>query len=270
MSDDRAERDEADPVSADPSSTTPGSTEPDDGSATTEPDASSEAESKENPWAAIKPWQGKAAGLDKLLLFIIIGVPLIYLGLMPLRPWMLVNAPVVQEFINGAKTSIVAAAAYARVGEIPLWLVIVAGFIGMAKLDWAFWLAGRRWGDGVLRLFAQNERQLKRINQLKKIPNWALFLMTLISRCPGIPGTLVYLVAGWTRMRLSLFLVADLLGCLIFTLIWTLLGYQLGEAAVDILKVIDKYALWLTLALIVGIFAISFFKEYRKQKKEQV
>ena len=266
MSDDRADRDEAEPVSADSSSTTSDATEPAAGS---DAAAGPEAEAKENPWAAIKPWQGKAAGLDKLLLFIIIGVPLIYLGLMPLRPWMLVNAPVVQEFINGAKTSIVAAAAYARVGEIPLWLVIVAGFVGMAKLDWAFWLAGRRWGDGVLRLFAQNERQLKRINQLKKIPNWALFLMTLISRCPGIPGTLVYLVAGWTRMRLSLFLVADLLGCLIFTLIWTFLGYQLGEVAVDILEVIDKYALWLTLALIVGIFAISFFKEYRKQKKAE-
>ena len=266
MSDDRADRDEAEPVSADSSSTTSDATEPAAGS---DAAAGPEAEAKENPWAAIKPWQGKAQGLDKLLLFIIIGVPLIYLGLMPLRPWMLVNAPVVQEFINGAKTSIVAAAAYARVGEIPLWLVIVAGFVGMAKLDWAFWLAGRRWGDGVLRLFAQNERQLKRINQLKKIPNWALFLMTLISRCPGIPGTLVYLVAGWTRMRLSLFLVADLLGCLIFTLIWTFLGYQLGEAAVDILEVIDKYALWLTLALIVGIFAISIFKEYRKQKKAE-
>ena len=266
MSDDRADRDEAEPVSADSSSTTSDATEPAAGS---DAAAGPEAEAKENPWAAIKPWQGKAQGLDKLLLFIIIGVPLIYLGLMPLRPWMLVNAPVVQEFINGAKTSIVAAAAYARVGEIPLWLVIVAGFVGMAKLDWAFWLAGRRWGEGVLRLFAQNERQLKRINQLKKIPNWALFLMTLISRCPGIPGTLVYLVAGWTRMRLSLFLVADLLGCLIFTLIWTFLGYQLGEAAGDILKVIDKYALWLTLALIVGIFAISFFKEYRKQKKAE-
>lgn len=266
MSDDRADRDEAEPVSADSSSATSDATEPAAGS---DAAVGPEAEAKENPWAAIKPWQGKAAGLDKLLLFIIIGVPLIYLGLMPLRPWMLVNAPVVQEFINGAKTSIVAAAAYARVGEIPLWLVIVAGFVGMAKLDWAFWLAGRRWGDGVLRLFAQNERQLKRINQLKKIPNWALFLMTLISRCPGIPGTLVYLVAGWTRMRLSLFLVADLLGCLIFTLIWTFLGYQLGEAAVDILEVIDKYALWLTLALIVGIFAISFFKEYRKQKKAE-
>lgn len=266
MSDDRADRDEAEPVSADSSSTTSDATEPAAGS---DAAAGPEAEAKENPWAAIKPWQGKAQGLDKLLLFIIIGVPLIYLGLMPLRPWMLVNAPVVQEFINGAKTSIVAAAAYARVGEIPLWLVIVAGFVGMAKLDWAFWLAGRRWGDGVLRLFAQNERQLKRINQLKKIPYWALFLMTLISRCPGIPGTLVYLVAGWTRMRLSLFLVADLLGCLIFTLIWTFLGYQLGEAAVDILEVIDKYALWLTLALIVGIFAISFFKEYRKQKKAE-
>lgn len=221
---------------------------------------------KENPWAAIKPWQGKASGLDKLLLFFIIGVPLVYLGLMPLRPWMLVNAPVLQEFINGAKSAVVAAGAYASVGEIPLWLVVVAGFVGMAKLDWAFWLAGRRWGDGVLRLFAQNERQLKRIESLKRIPNWALFLMTIVSRCPGVPGTLVYLVAGWTRMRLSLFLIADLLGCLIFTLIWTTLGYQLGETAVDALKIVDKYALWLTLAIIVGIFVVTYIREYRKQK----
>ena len=224
---------------------------------------------KENPWAGLKPWQGKASGLDKLLLFVIIGVPLVYLALMPLRPWMLVNAPVAQEFINGAKTAVVAAGAYARVGEIPLWLVVVAGFIGMAKLDWAFWLAGRRWGDGVLRLFAQNERQLKRIESLKRIPDWALFLMTIVSRCPGVPGTLVYLVAGWTRMRLSLFLIADLLGCLIFTLIWTTLGYQLGESAVDMLKVVDKYALWLTLAIILGIFVVTYFREYRKQKRAE-
>ena len=72
-----------------------------------------------------------------------------------------------------------------------------------------------------------------------------------------------------TRMRLSLFLVADLLGCLIFTLIWTVLGLQLGETAVDVLNVIDKYALWLTLALIVGVFAFSFGKEYRKQKQAE-
>lgn len=225
------------------------------------------AEEKQDPWATVKPWQGKARPLDKVLLFIILGVPLIYLALMPLRPWMLVNAPVLQEFINGAKTSIVAAAAYARVGELPLWLVVFAGFVGMVKLDWAFWLAGRRWGDGVLRLFAQNERQIRRVEQLKRIPSWALFLMTLISRCPGVPGTLVWIVAGWSGMRLWLFLTADLLGALVFTLIWTTLGYQLGEAAVDVLTVIDKYALWLTLAIIVGVFAWAFFKESRKQAK---
>src|SRR5699024_3846933 len=134
---------------------------------------------------------------------------------------------------------------------------------------WAFWLAGRRWGDGVLRLFAQNERQLKRVNQLKQIPNWALFLMTLISRCPGVPGTLAYLGAGWTRTRLAPLLIADLRAWLTLTLPWTVLGCQLGEAAVDVLNVIDKYALWLTLALIVGVFALSFGKEYRKQKQAE-
>lgn len=240
---------------------------PDDGA----PAANGEsvaAAAKENPWAALKPWQGKAAPLDKLLLFVIIGVPIIYLALLPLRPWMLVNAPVLQEFINGAKTAIVAAGAYARVGEIPLWLVIVAGFVGMVKLDWAFWLAGRRWADGVLRLFAQDERQLKRIERLKGIPSWALFLMTVIARCPGIPQTLVFIVAGWTGMRLRTFLIADFIGSLIFTLIWTMLGYQLGQAAVDVLAVIDRYALWITFAFIIGIFVYAFVKENRKARAQ--
>lgn len=221
---------------------------------------------EKSPWAAITPWQGKAAPLDKLLLFVILGMPVIYLALLPLRPWMLVNAPVVQEFINGAKTAIVAAGAYARVGEIPLWLVVVAGFVGMAKLDWAFWLAGRRWADGVLRLFAQDERQLARIERLRRIPQWALFLVTVVARFPGVPHPLVYIVAGWNRMRLPLFLVANLLGCLIFTLIWAMLGYQLGQAAVDVLAVIDKYSIWLTVAIVVGIFALAFVKENRKKK----
>lgn len=264
LPDDEARRGDAEFGSSERRHSADTSGESPDTAASTEPEAPTE-----NPFAALKPWQGKAAGLDKLLLFLIIGIPLIYLALMPLRPWMLVNAPVLQEFINGAKTAVVAAGAYARVGDIPLWLVVVAGFVGMAKFDWAFWLAGRRWGDGVLRLFAQNERQLKRIESLKRIPNWALFLMTVVSRCPGVPGTLVYLVAGWTRMRLSLFLVADLLGCLLFTIIWTTLGYQLGETAVDVLKVVDKYALWLTLAIILGIFVITYIREYRKQKSAE-
>lgn len=239
-----------------------------DAAASSEPEdrADAQPQPEENPWATVKPWQGKATGLDKALLFIILGVPLLYLCLLPLRPWMLVNAPVLQEFINGAKTAVVAAAAYARIGEIPLWVVVVAGVIGMAKLDWAFWLAGRRWGDGILRLFAQDERQRKRIEKLKSIPDWALFCMTLLGRCPGVPGTLVYLVAGWSRMRLWLFLSADILGCVLFTVIWTVLGYQLGAAAVDVLKVVDKYALWLTLALIVGVMVMSFVREYRKQQ----
>ena len=147
-------------------------------------------EEEENPWAAIKPWEGKSARLDKVLLVLIIGVPFIYLGLMPFRPWMLVNAPVLQEFINGAKTAVVAGAAYARVGEIPLWLVVFAGFIGMAKLDWApFWLAGRRWGDGILRLFWRRTSASASASKQASSgsPSWALLPHDRRRSLPGSP-----------------------------------------------------------------------------------
>ena len=60
-------------------------------------------------------------------------------------------------------------------------------------------------------------------------------------------------------MRLSLFLIADLLGCLIFTLIWTTFGLSAGRSRRRYPhQVVDKYALWLTLAIIVGIFVITY------------
>src|SRR5699024_12757279 len=94
MSHDRADRDEAEPGHAEPSSTAPDPVEarraesghPETGQSE---HGHTEPEAKEKPWAALTPWRGKGAGLDKMLLFIIFGVSLIYLTLLPQRHRML-------------------------------------------------------------------------------------------------------------------------------------------------------------------------------------
>lgn len=220
-------------------------------------------------WDDIKPWKGKATGVDKTLLFAIFAVPAFYLIMMPFRPFLIANQPILLEFLTGAKTAIVGAAAFARIGEFPLWLVIVAGFVGMAKFDWLFWLAGRRWGDGILNIFTSTERQRRQVEKFRRMPTWLLFLLTVISRLPGIPGTLVWLVAGWSGMRLWLFLVADFLACLILTVGVALLGYSLGQAAVDVIQTIDRYALWISLGLVVVIAVWSAMRANRTAKDAQ-
>ena len=135
----------------------------------------------------LAPWEGEATIVDKLLLVGVFGVPLFYLVLLPFRPQLIANHPVLLEFLTGAKSAIVGAGAYAGIGELSLTLVFIAGLVGMAKFDWMFWLAGRRWGDGAVNLFAQSERQRKRFSKLKNLPAWLLFIFVFISRAAAVP-----------------------------------------------------------------------------------
>ncbi|GAA4283337.1 hypothetical protein GCM10022261_08680 [Brevibacterium daeguense] len=211
------------------------------------------AEGQPKTMADLKPWKGKATRVDKVLLTMIFVVPAFYLAMMPLRPFMIANQPILLEFLTGAKTAIVGAAAYARVGELPLWLVVFAGFVGMAKFDWLFWLAGYRWGDGILNIFTSTERQRRQVERFRKLPSWLLFLLVAVSRMPGVPGTLIWLVAGWNRMKLWQFLLADFITCMLLTVGVAALGFSLGQAAVDVIQTVDRYALWISLVLIVGV-----------------
>ena len=219
--------------------------------------------------ADITPWEGKATWLDKTLMFAIFGIPLLYLGLLPLRPFMLANFPITLEFITGARSSIIGAAAYASEGRHSLWLAIFAGFVGMVKFDAVFWLVGWRWGEGITKLFGQNEVQRKRINKFRRMPRWLLFLLTFASHVPGVPGgTLIYIVTGWSKMRLWVFLLASFLGGLSVTIGMALLGYTLGERAVEVIQVIDKYALWISLGLIAVIFVVTLVKNSRQDRQD--
>lgn len=230
--------------------------------------AAEQAPGEPQSWQDVAPWQGKATPVDKLLLFGLMGVPLFYMVMLPFRPQLIASHPVLLEFLTGAKSAIVGAAAFARIGELPLTLVFIAGLIGMAKLDWMFWLAGRRWGDGAVDLFAQSDRQRKRFRQLKNVPTWLLLFFIFISRVPGFPGPIAWLVAGYSRMPLWLFLTAQIAGAAAMTAVWTALGYQLGQAAVDVIQVIDRYAVWISLALVIGIVGWSTAKTMRSEAKK--
>lgn len=218
----------------------------------------------------IKPWEGQAKAGDKVLLGFIFGVPLLYLVLLPLRPFLIAKMPVVLALITGAKTVVAGAGAFAAVEDHSVLLVIAAGTLGMLKFDWLWWLAGRRWGEGVVRLFAGTPKQKRQFASIKKMPHWLLCILLFFGRWPGVPGAIVSLISGWGRMSFPVYFIASSLGSAALATGCALLGYIIGEPAVVLLRTIDKYAMWISLGLIVGLVVWSRYKSQKKGNSAQL
>lgn len=171
------------------------------------------------------PWQGRATRVDVALLGAILGVVALGLAVRPLKPFLVASHPVALAFLTGDLVAIGAAAAFARIGEAPLWLVIVAGAAGMVKFDWLTWWTGRQWGEGIIRMFTTSQRVLRFAARTTELPPWVLRIAVLLAVLPGVPTAVVYAMAGWAGMRLAVFLLLDLAGALLMTGVIAALGY---------------------------------------------
>ncbi len=211
-------------------------------------------------WRRFTPWQGPATRVDVALMGAILAVVALGLVLRPLKPFLLASHPVALEFLTGDLTVIGAAAAFARIGEAPLWLVVVAGAVGMVKFDWLTWWIGRRWGGGIINMFTTSEPAQRFAARATELNPWILGAAVVLAVLPGVPTAVVYAMAGWARMRLATFLLLDLAGALLMTGLVAGLGYGLGQRAVDVVLLVDEYASVVSLTMITLAAVIPLIK----------
>ena len=211
-------------------------------------------------WRRFVPWRGPATRADRTLMATILGVVALGLLVRPLKPFLLASHPVALELLTGDLTAIGAAAAFARIGEAPLWLVVVAGAVGMVKFDWLTWWAGRRWGGGIIRMFTTSERAQRFAGRAAELHPWLLRAAVVLAVLPGVPTAVVYAMAGWAGMRLATFLLLDLAGALLMTGLVAGFGYGLGPRAVDLVLLVDRYASVVSLTMIAVAAAIPLIK----------
>lgn len=240
---------------------------PDNPDGSTAPQA--EQASAPQNWREMLPWEGKPSRGDKVLLGSMLGITAFYLAMLPVKPFLIASHPILLEFVTGSKAAVGAGAAFARIGEAPLWLVIVAGVVGAAKFDWLFWFMGGRWGHRVVRMFAPNDRARAMLDRAEQLPRWVGPLAVFLGVLPGIPAGMAYAFAGWQKLRLGWFLLLNVLSTLLIVGLVAGLGFWAGQRAVDVVLMIDKYALWVSLALIVGAAFWSSYKQTRKQQARQ-
>lgn len=216
------------------------------------------------------PWQGRpATAVDFALIAAIGGVVVLGLVVRPLRPHLLASQPVLLEFLGGGLAEIGTAAAFARIGELPLWLAIVAGVAGMIKLDWLTWWAGRQWGLGMINFFTTSERVKRFAENARRFNPWVLRLAVVLAPLPGVPSPVVFALAGWTGMRLTTFLLLDAAGSLLITGLVAGLGYGLGQHAVDLVLTIDRYASMVSLMIIGFALAVPLIRKLIKRLRRK-
>ena len=110
--------------------------------------STADADAARQKWRDAMPWDHPMSRGDKFLVFATLGVIVLMAATLPVRPFLLASHPILLSAVTGSLSAIGAGAAFARVGDGALWLVVAAGVFGMVKFDWLFWLAGRRWGAG--------------------------------------------------------------------------------------------------------------------------
>ena len=82
----------------------------------------------------------------------------------------------------------------------------------------------------------------------------------MLAVLPGVPTAVVYAMAGWARMRLATFLLLDLVGAFLMTGLVAGVGYGLGQYAVDVVLLVDRFASVVSLTLIAGAAVVPMVK----------
>ncbi len=210
-----------------------------------------EIEAAKQQWRDMRPWDSPMARADKVLISTTVGLVVLMLLSLPVRPFLIATHPVALSAVTGSLSAVGAAAAFARIGGTDVWLVLAAGVFGMIKFDWLFWWAGRRWGAKGVRFFTPPGRAQRFVARVRSWPRWSTGLVVVAAALPGVPAAPLFLLAGLAGMRLVAFLVFDAIGSALVVGLVAGLGYGLGQAAVDVVLAIDQYALWVSIALIV-------------------
>jgi membrane protein DedA with SNARE-associated domain len=222
------------------------------------------AAGKANPWDDPRlPWHGKPRAADIVCWLGIALSGLFYWVLLPLRVSLVGTHPVVAELLNGGTESIISAAAFARAGNGTLAVVLLAAIPGLMKFDALYWWAGRLWGERFIMALPGSRRVAKHMARVRRAGRKFTWPAVVVSYFLPIPSAIIYVIAGWTRMRLVTFLILDLIGALLWAGLLAGLGYALGHHAVVAARVISRYSWWFT----IGIVVLTVLFTLRSQRR---
>jgi|SRR5215469_2801660 len=196
------------------------------------------------------PWDGKPRAADIICWLGLVFSGVFYWALLPLRVSLVGTHPVAAELLSGSSESIISAAAFASIGKGTLAVVLLAAIPGLIKFDALFWWAGRLWGERFVMALPGSRRVARHMTRIQQTGRRFTWPAMVISAFLPIPRAIILVIAGWTGMRLVIFLVLDTIGALLWTGLLAGLGYSLGHRAVVAAQTVSHYSWWFTIAIV--------------------
>ncbi|KMK18009.1 membrane protein [Pluralibacter gergoviae] len=150
----------------------------------------------------------------------------------------------------------------AHQGLLRFWLVVASVALGGMIGDQALYLLGRHFGSRILKRFKRQQKKIEKAQRhIQKRP-WLFVIGTRFMYGFRIIGPLLI---GASRLPPKVFLPLNILGALIWALLFTTLGYLGGEAIAPWLHDLDrhiKHWAWLIIVVVL-VIAVRLWLKYR-------
>ncbi|AKK11367.1 hypothetical protein [Corynebacterium uterequi] len=203
--------------------------------------------------------------VDIALIVALFAMTIYSFALIPLRGWFL-SHPFAYTIMVGGYTSAVVGGAHASAGHGHAWLYVLLTLFGATKFMLVYWYMGRRWGQDFIDMTIKETPRVQRwVTGLLGSNKAIAGTMALIplGYAPGpVPGPVLNAVLGLLRVGLVPFLVINLGSVAVMNGIMAGLGYHFGDQVLAVIEVVNKYLLWVTLALL----ALLFFQMFRRNR----
>ncbi|WP_312284540.1 DedA family protein [Yokenella regensburgei] len=153
----------------------------------------------------------------------------------------------------------------AHQGLLKFWLVVVSVALGGMMGDQVLYLLGRHFGDRILKRFRRHKAKIRSAQRLIQRRPYLFVIGTRFMYGFRVIGPLLI---GASRLPPKIFLPLNILGAIIWSLLFTTLGYLGGEVIAPWLHHLDqhlKHLVWLALAIAV-VLAIRWWFKRRERK----
>jgi len=206
--------------------------------------------------------------VDVLIIAPIVVNSIYYYAGLPLNALFIGTRPVFLELVRGSTVSMISAGGFARIGRAFLPWTLLAPILISMWTDPCYFFAGRRYGRRILEYYERNDpRWRKRIARaerfFRRFGAWTIVIAPFLP----VPNAIFYLAAGEAGMSFLVFILADLLGTLLYIATFVFAGWFAGQHAVDVAQTITHYAWWSIAATIVAVVVWSIWSSVRTQRE---
>ena len=228
-------------------------------------DAAAKDNTSEDPRDYLPEFMKRFGRTDWILWWVFTLSGIYGLAIIPFRAVLLFNHTFVYTLLTGSSLSVIKLAAENPDRPLFLAVVVIVATLSAVKFIPLFYLIGSRWGQEFLDYQFMGHPPL----WYRKLENLiyrhiGLFLFLAYLPFSPLPTPILVMVAGIRRRSPTL--IAAYILCFAGALksFYLYLGLRYGTSVQETLTVIDRYVTWITLGLLVYLFATIWWKQRRK------